>query len=89
MGSPQGGPWASPWAMAQVLSTPPIGAPLLQNLMKSLLPLQKNPWGMPDTHPKNHLFIHFRNQHCPIQSQLQSLLGVHSSYVECNYLRDT
>ena len=32
--------------------------------------------GMPDTHP--------RSIHCPIQSRLQSVLGVHSFYVECS-----
>ena len=38
----------------------------------------KNPAGMPDARP----FIHLNNQRCPIQSQLQSLLGVGSFYVE-------
>ena len=36
--------------------------------------------GMSDTHPKIHLFIN-----CPIQCQLQSVLGVRSFYVKCNY----
>ena len=36
---------------------------------------------MLDTHPKIHLF----NQHCPIQSRLQSVLGVCSFYVKGNY----
>ena len=30
-------------------------------------------------------FIHSCNQHCPIQSRLQSILGVRSFFVELNY----
>ena len=43
----------------------------LQNLRK-----------MPDSRPKIHSF----NQRCPIQSQLQSVLGAHSFCVKHNYL---
>ena len=39
-----------------------------------------NPAGKPDTCPKIHSF----NQHCPIQSRLQSVLGERSFYVERN-----
>ena len=37
----------------------------------------QNLQGKPDTRPKIHSF----NQHCPIQYRVQSVLGVHSSYV--------
>ena len=36
--------------------------------------------GMPNTHPKIQSF----HQPCPVQSQLQSVLGVHSFYIKCN-----
>ena len=39
---------------------------------------RKNLRGMSDTRPKIHSF----NQRCPIQSRLQSVLGVRSFYVE-------
>ena len=37
--------------------------------------------GMPDTRPKIQSF----NQRCPIQSRLQSVLGMRPFYVERNY----
>ena len=36
----------------------------------------KNSAGMPDTRLKIYPFIHSDNQRCPIQSRLQSVLGV-------------
>ena len=42
--------------------------------------LSSLPSWMPDTCPK----IHSCNQHCPMYSRLQSVLGVHSFYVKRN-----
>ena len=56
------------------------GSPSFAKLvMTSTAPLQ-NLRGMPDTRPKIHSF----NQRFPIQSRLQSVLGVRSFYVERN-----
>ena len=57
------------------------GSFFFAKLVQCHLPVQ-NLRGMPDTHPRIHSF----NQRCPIQFQLQSVLGVRSFYVECNAL---
>ena len=48
-------------------------------MMSSAAAPEESAGGMPDMRPKIHSFVD-----CPMQSRLQSVLGAHSFYVECN-----